>query len=225
LTAILMLTSSVVLLVSSASYMVWDHSRFRTDVARELSTQAQMVLDNTTAAMSFGDPDAARETLATLSPNRQILAACLYDAAGAFFAEFRRSPELAPCPPAAPSVGYAFTSNGIELTSNKTIGGNPGGSVYFRGDLQEVTARLKAQTVTMSLVLVVALAVALMLSPRSACVRTGGRSRGHCSSRSEHGGLRRARRPTTSWACWWIIQCDAQRDSTSGDARAGKPTV
>ena len=66
LIAMLMMTSATVLIVSAASFVIWDYYRFRSDIVRELSIQAQMVLENTTAAISFSDPQTARETLETL---------------------------------------------------------------------------------------------------------------------------------------------------------------
>ncbi len=60
---LVMLITTVALIVASGSLLIWDYFQFRTDIGRELSTQAQMVLANSTAAMDFKDPNVARETL------------------------------------------------------------------------------------------------------------------------------------------------------------------
>ena len=91
LVAMVMVISAAVLMLCIASFVAWDYFQFREDARRELSTQARMVLENSTAAMSFQDVGAARETLETLRPNRHIRFACLYDATGTRFAEFRGS--------------------------------------------------------------------------------------------------------------------------------------
>jgi signal transduction histidine kinase/CheY-like chemotaxis protein len=164
LVTILMFTSATVLIVSSALFAVWDYSRFRTDLARELTIQAQIVLENTTAAMSFGDPQAARETLETLTRNRHIRAGCLYNTSGALFAQMRVAPDAVPCPTTAPAIGYAFTLNRLELTENTLVAGRPGGSVRLESDLDEIATRVRALAATVSVVLVAALGLAFALS-------------------------------------------------------------
>src|SRR5689334_11031264 len=82
LVAVLMIISATVLLIASLSLVVWDYLQFRGDMRRQLSIQSLMVLENSTAAMSFDDPVAARDTLQTLSRNSDIRSACLYQPSG-----------------------------------------------------------------------------------------------------------------------------------------------
>ena len=78
LAAMLMLTCSVVLVSASIAYVVWDYYRFRNDMRTDLATQAELVLDNTAAALAFNDQEAADETLTMLSINSHVRLACLY---------------------------------------------------------------------------------------------------------------------------------------------------
>ena len=164
LIAMLMMTSATVLVVSATSFVIWDYFRFRSDIVRELSIQAQMVLENTTAAISFEDPQTARETLETLRLNRHIRGACLYDPAGALFAQVQQSRDAAPCPRTAPPVGHTFGVNRLELTEATRVAGQPAGSVWLESDLGEVAARVRALVVTVGVVLTMTLCLAYLLS-------------------------------------------------------------
>ena len=86
LTVMLMLISCGVLLLAAAAFVTWDFYRFRADMEADLRTQAQLVLENTDAAVEFNDPDAAGEMLEMLEvpPHTQI--ACLYLPDGTLFA-------------------------------------------------------------------------------------------------------------------------------------------
>ena len=78
LAALLMMTSSIVLVVASIAYLTWDYFRFRADMRTDLATQAELVLDNTAAALTFNDAESAREALEMLSINPHVRLACLY---------------------------------------------------------------------------------------------------------------------------------------------------
>jgi signal transduction histidine kinase/ActR/RegA family two-component response regulator len=111
LVTLFMLISATVMVLGSIAFVLWDYVQFQSDMRRELSVQARIVLDNSTAAMSFQDQSAARETLETLTPNAGVQLACLYDAAGSLFSEFRRAEAGGPCPPVTPPDGYTFSAN------------------------------------------------------------------------------------------------------------------
>ena len=164
LVAMFMIVSTTVLLMASLAFLTWDYIQFRTDMRQELSIQARMVLENSTAAISFNDRAAARETMQTLSPNGHVRLACLYTDAGALFAEFRAAADAAPCPPRAPADGYAFTANRLDVTENVKVAGRPAGSVHLRSDLDALTARLRVQAYTTAAILIVVLLAAFILS-------------------------------------------------------------
>ena len=66
LTAIIMLTSSIALLVACAAFVAYDQVSMRTAMTRNLSAVAQMIGTNSTAALAFGDQASAEEILASL---------------------------------------------------------------------------------------------------------------------------------------------------------------
>ena len=60
LVAMIMLTSATVLVLAGVGYLAWDYFRLRADMASDLQAEAQLVLENSAAALSFQDPQAAR---------------------------------------------------------------------------------------------------------------------------------------------------------------------
>ena len=108
LTAMLMLISGAVLALASIAFMAWDFYRFQADMQADLVTQARLVLENTTAAITFNDPAAAGETLEMLEIHPHTQLACLYLTSGKLFVErsFREPNEHCP---AAPPLGFAAT--------------------------------------------------------------------------------------------------------------------
>src|SRR5581483_2876909 len=75
---ITMLTSSVALLLSSASFLIYDLISFRHLLTQDLETQAQIIGYNSAAAMAFRDEPVATATLAALKAKEDIVAAVLY---------------------------------------------------------------------------------------------------------------------------------------------------
>ena len=165
LAALLMVTSSVVLVLASITYVAWDYFRFRIDMRNDLATQAELVLNNTAAALSFNDEEAARETLQMLSVNTHIRQACLYRRDGTFFTEVRFAPRVAEAAcPAAVTPGARFTPERLQFTAQLTQGRDPGSLVYLIEDLDALTARLETQAAAVAVILLAGLALSFLLS-------------------------------------------------------------
>jgi uncharacterized membrane protein affecting hemolysin expression len=88
LMAILMLTSGVVLLVASLAFSVNELITFHSNTKQELSSLAEIVGKNVSAALLFGDRESAAETLETLSLKPNILAAFLFTDDGDLFTSY-----------------------------------------------------------------------------------------------------------------------------------------
>ena len=99
---ITMLTSSVALVLSSASFLIYDLISFRHLLTQDLMTQAQIIGYNSAAAMAFKDEPAATATLSALTAKEDIVAAVLYSPDGKMFAHYFRNdktlPDICSCP-------------------------------------------------------------------------------------------------------------------------------
>src|SRR5689334_3743263 len=85
---IMLLTSGLVLLLTCAAFLAYDVVTFRQSAVRQLSTLAQIIAANSTAALAFQNQDDAHEVLAALKAERHVVAATLYDSHGRPFAVY-----------------------------------------------------------------------------------------------------------------------------------------
>jgi hypothetical protein len=69
LTAIIVLTSAVTLLMACVAIGVYDILSFRRSMTVDLATLAEVVARNSTAALTFHDAKAAEDVLAALKPS------------------------------------------------------------------------------------------------------------------------------------------------------------
>ena len=139
--------------------MTWDFYRFRADMQTDLATQAQLVLDNTAAAVTFNDPDAAGETLEMLEIHPHTQIACLYLAGRhscSRFAAFRRP--RTPARP-APPPGLAWRRNRMFVTEQLLARPRPGARLTIGVDLEQHRARIRTQATAVAAILVAGLLV------------------------------------------------------------------
>jgi signal transduction histidine kinase/ActR/RegA family two-component response regulator len=170
LVAMIMTTSAVVLLLASLGYVVGEYYRSRSEIETELAAQADLILKNSTAALQFNDAETARETLNTLSANPHIRTACLYDEDRRMFAEFRSRPDARVCPSDPGPDGYEYTPDRLQFVTGTDLQGRRVASIYLRSDLQVLTARLQLQAVIVTVLLLITLGVALLMSARMQAV-------------------------------------------------------
>src|SRR5437899_12989870 len=88
---ITMLTSSLALLLSSASFLIYDLISFRHLLTQDLTTQAEIIGYNSAAAMAFKDEPAATATLSELRVKGHVDVAVLYNPDGKMFAQYFRN--------------------------------------------------------------------------------------------------------------------------------------
>src|SRR6266404_6013091 len=97
LMTVILLTSGVVLSLACGTFLTYELLTFRQTTVRTLSTLAQVIAANSTAALAFENRTDAAEVLSALSAERHIGAAGLYDNTGTLFATY---------PAAAPDGGW-----------------------------------------------------------------------------------------------------------------------
>ncbi len=90
LTLITMLTSGFALFLSSAGFLIYDLMAFRRAMSQDLTTQAQIIGSNITAALAFRDENAATEILSALKAKEEIVSAVLLAPEGQPFAFYPR---------------------------------------------------------------------------------------------------------------------------------------
>jgi signal transduction histidine kinase len=166
---IAMLTTGGALLLAGAALIYFDRVRFMREMAGDLETLADIVAQNSTAALSFQNPDDATETLEGLKPRRSIVAAAVYDSGGRLFAHYdpagKESFPLRPGEDGAEFVDEAL-DEALVVFRPVELQGQRIGTVYLRSNLDALTGRFKAQAAMVGSVFLASGLVALLLSSR-----------------------------------------------------------
>ena len=165
LTAIILGTSAVVLLLTCTAFLAYDVFAFRKDSVRQLSTLGEIVATNSTGVLAFSNQDDATEILAALRAERHIVAACLYDRQGRIFARY---PAGAPDEgfPAAPETdGYHFEGGHLAgFAPVEQVLGQRLGTLYLKSDMAALYDRLRLYGGIAILVILASSLVAYTLS-------------------------------------------------------------
>jgi signal transduction histidine kinase/DNA-binding response OmpR family regulator len=165
---LLMLASSVFALVlASIGFAVYERASFRAATASELSALAETLGANTAASIAFSDPRTATDLLAALRAEPHVLSACLYDANGKPFAEYRRANLHEDFSmPSARGDGVQFGRESVTVFQAVSLGGEKIGSIAITSDLAGFHAKIREYAKIATLVLVLSLLVTFLVSSR-----------------------------------------------------------
>lgn len=141
---ITMATVSVALILACATFLIYDQVAYRESMRSDLGILAEIFGSNSTAALSFGDPPAARALLSGLRAKRSVTKAVIYSANGKPFAEYVRKQSAAnSAPPGVRADGSWFEGNRLRLFRSIVLDGQAIGSIYLESDLDDLHSRLK----------------------------------------------------------------------------------
>ncbi|MHC5179185.1 MAG: CHASE sensor domain-containing protein, partial [Planctomycetota bacterium] len=143
LTAIIMLTCVLSLVLVGALFTMWGHASFRNSMIHNLSTQAEMIADNCKASVAFDDPEDAKDTLSTLRLEPSIVHACVYTNDGKDFAEYyRKGIDDTVHLSEVLKDGHSFENGLLTVFKSITVDNEVIGSVCLRSDLKPLQAAL-----------------------------------------------------------------------------------
>ena len=168
MTAIIMLTSSIALLLACAAFVGYELFTFRANLVSEMNTLAEFTGKTCSANIIFDRPDNAENNLSNFIGESRLVAAAIYKD-GKIWARF---PKTAPASkfPDAPTAteSHKFENDSLILfrpiqdpDSHEFIG-----SIYLRSNLDQMYSRLHQYVGIVAVVMVVALAIAFFISAR-----------------------------------------------------------
>lgn len=184
LTAIIMLTSTIVLFLASGAFVTNTVVTFRRSMVEKLSALADVIGSNSTAALAFNDQESANETLSALEAEPHITLACIYTEDGKVFAEYREnhaapnsvSPVLKEDehylshirgkPTGKIEDGHHFHDDHLDLFKRIILDGDTIGTLYLQSDLEGLYSRLWSHTVICAVVMLASIFVAYLLSSK-----------------------------------------------------------
>ena len=164
LTRIMMLTSAVGLLLAGVILGTYDRAQFRTTHADDVVILADMLGKNMASALEFDDAEYAKDSLAALNENPNIVAAWIFDADGQPFASFVRSAEYE-SPAMAMSEGQHYVSGQLKTWRDIRTASGMVGTVFVHSD-PHIKQRLTHYAQILASVLLGCLAVAFLFAWR-----------------------------------------------------------
>jgi len=167
LTLITMLTSMGALVLACAAFVGYELVTFQRTLTRDLAILGDVIGDNSTAALTFGDNEAAKGVLGSLRAQHHVISACVYGPDGRVFASYRRDPgDEAAWPERAKLDGFESSHRWVSVFRPITLDHDNIGTVYIRSDLGEMQAREKRYAWIVGMVLLASSLVAFLLSTR-----------------------------------------------------------
>jgi signal transduction histidine kinase len=161
------LVAAIALSLACASFLLFDAFSFRENLTNSLQTEAQILASNSVSALLFNDADSATSTLSALHNAPSVLSAVIVGPSGSTFAAYNRNglPALDPSPmPAGRSTMYWDRGSQILLGSQIQFQGKTLGTVYILAETSEIVRRIRRYCVIASLILLVCLGAALIVT-------------------------------------------------------------
>jgi signal transduction histidine kinase len=135
-------TSGAALLIACLLIVSYDFHRFRANQAEQLTLLADVLGQNSAAAMAFNDRDAASEILGSSHFASSVMGVCLYLNDGYSFASFARDPRWS-CGSPPPPDGLLQSSGELTMARPVMANGERLGTVVVHSHLSELNPRLQ----------------------------------------------------------------------------------
>ncbi|MEN8129007.1 MAG: EAL domain-containing protein [Pseudomonadota bacterium] len=160
-------TSGIALLLTGGALGINDWLNGKRTLIDHLTTQANIIGINSTAALVFNDPQSATLTLSALSADTDIIAAGIYRQDKLLFASYSRtSSKQGQISPKFKEESQHFKPNSLFVIQPIILDGEQIGVVYLRASLEELYAQLRGHSGIIALVLFISLLVAIVLSSK-----------------------------------------------------------
>jgi signal transduction histidine kinase/DNA-binding response OmpR family regulator len=166
LQVIVLFTLCSALLPAFAAILTYDWLASRQSAEIDLETLAQILADDSTAALSFSDAGVATELLAALREKPAIVSAFLYNTNGEALAAYLRDPKKEHAAPWPVRRGSWFEGGRLKLVREVKLDREIIGSIYVESDLQDTQTRLQRSTVMVLVILLVASIIGFLVASR-----------------------------------------------------------
>ena len=167
---VIMATTAAALLLLGITVLISDSILFRGYLERDLSALADIIADNSTAALDFEDSHAASETLSALRARPHVVTACIYRQTGSVLASYHRPGVSSACPAAGVSQNILVTRIDMTLARAILLKGRRIGTLTMIYDLGELYERLRLYGATVLVLLLASTLLALLLSSRLSAI-------------------------------------------------------
>jgi signal transduction histidine kinase/CheY-like chemotaxis protein len=165
-------TTTVALVLAGVLLVTYDARDARARLVQDIGLLAEVVGSNSTAALSFGDRDAAVRILSAFDADPHVIRAAIFDAGGQLFARYDRAGGAAGpiVPLSAPGVlpddrtWTGFTDAMLRLSHPIQLDGEIIGRVHVESDLADLQSRFVSFVSVVAIVLATALGVTVAMT-------------------------------------------------------------
>jgi len=165
LTAILLLISGLVLLLTSAAFVTYVVVTNRETIRIHLATRSRILAATSTAALAFANEADATEILAALQYDPHMVAGALYNQDGRVLATYPAGAGADLIPAAPQPDGYRFERGRLVGFTPVAQGGSQRlGTLYIASDTKAVADALRLSAVIALVVLAIAMLAAYALA-------------------------------------------------------------
>ncbi|HEY8239877.1 MAG TPA: ATP-binding protein [Kiritimatiellia bacterium] len=164
---VVLVVTVAVLLVLSVSFAWYCRSILHDSLMSEVGILAEVVGENSTAAVQFRNREDAASVLEALHAELSVVLACTFDAEGGLLAQYVRPGTQFDVPLELPSDSDEFLKEGdLHVYRPIELDGKRIGYVYLRSDTERVAAGLRTVIYATILLSLVAFLVAFLLAAR-----------------------------------------------------------
>jgi signal transduction histidine kinase/CheY-like chemotaxis protein len=162
----MLLTIAVALLTLCVAILGYEFVQTRRQMVAVLDGAAEMIAMNSAAALTFGDAQAATETLLSIRTQNNVVVAALYSSKGDVVASYRR-PGSPREPPAHPrSRGVYFDGDSCILFRPVLVRGESVGSVMVGADLHVIYSSMYQYAAAAVVLLLISSLIAWAIASR-----------------------------------------------------------
>jgi len=140
MTLMALLASSMASATLMFAFLAFDSFSSHAQLQSRLTTLANIVGQNSSAALNFDDNKAAAEILQALHAEPSIVSACLYSQSGNVFAQYRRAGAAASCPRRLSEM-ETEEPGFVEVTRVVEQHDEYAGTLLLKSDLEEINKR------------------------------------------------------------------------------------
>jgi PAS domain S-box-containing protein len=163
-TLVILLTSTTTLLLACVAFVHYELVTSRQTMVRDLQVLADVLGQNSAAALQFDDQGAGENILLALQAKPHLIAACLYTKDGQRFATYAIR-GMHPQFPSQPEVeGSHFISDRLVMFRPIHLDQKVIGTIYLQSNLDEFDDRLRSFTRIATLVVFGAMGVTMVIS-------------------------------------------------------------
>ena len=153
------------LLISGIAFVVVDQVAAKKSITERLSILSKVIADRSTAAIIFGDQEAAIQIISALKQDSSVLIACTYTLSNELFAFYSKTEEKH-CPEKMQTMGIWYKGDYLFLTQPILLNDKSVGVFHISASLTEVSGRLKQYTLIVFIIIFSASIAAYYLSSK-----------------------------------------------------------